>query len=83
MGTTALTATQSECQPHACHVSLAKMYWGASCSGRLRYLCSFDYKGKTGSRFTVKHFDFLFQGFRSWNIFSDAEKLIINDRFAA
>lgn len=48
MGTTALTTTRSECQPHACHVSFAKIYWGESGGERLQYLCRFNYKGKRG-----------------------------------
>lgn len=73
MGTTALTTTQSECQPHACHVSLAKIHCGESHSGGLKHLCSFNYKGKKGTHFTARYFDFLFQGFSSQNIFAGVE----------
>lgn len=38
MGTTALTTARSECQPHACHVSFAKIYWGEICGRRRQYL---------------------------------------------
>lgn len=80
MGTTELTTTRSECQPHACHVCFVKIYWDELCSGSPQYLCSFT----TKIRETVTSRSFLLSGFRFENKFSDAEASItMNKRFTA